>query len=182
MRVTVGRIGRAHGVRGEVVLSLVTDAPADRFADGAVLQTDPADTGPLTVRRSRWHNGRLLVVFDELGDRTAAEAARGTVLVVTVDEDARPEEPEEYYDHQLVGLQVVSVGGSVTGELRDVVHLPAQDLLVVVDHRGLEHMVPFVAELVPVVDLGAGRVTIDPPPGLFEVNVEGPEAERRPDV
>lgn len=182
MRVTVGRIGRAHGVRGEVAVSLVTDAPADRFADGAELQTDPADAGPLTVRRSRWHKGRLLVVFDELGDRAAAEAVRGTALVVAVDQDARPEEPEEYYDHQLVGLQVVSVDGAIIGELRDVVHLPGQDLLVVVDDRGREHMVPFVAQLVPGVDLGAGRVTIEPPAGLFEVNLAEPEAEGGPDL
>ncbi len=163
--VVVGRVGRAHGIRGDVAVDVRTDEPERRFADGASLRTP---TGHLTVASSRMHSGRLLVRFAELADRTAAEAARGTELRVAVDRDERPEDPEEFYDHQLVGLRVVTTEGSAVGELLRVEHHGAQDLLVIGTDRG-EVLFPFVAALVPEVDLEAGRLVLDDAPGLLDL-------------
>ena len=171
--VVVGRIGKPHGLKGEVSVEPRTDEPDRRFAAGATLQTERNRPGrpagaheSLTIRETRWHSGRLLVTFEEIGDRTAAEDARGTVLVVPVDPDERPEDPEEFYDHQLVGLAVVDPAGEPLGELTEVIHGAAQDLLVVrVGDRDV--LVPFVSALVPEVDLGAGRVVVDDRPGLL---------------
>lgn len=173
--VVVGRIGRPHGIRGEVSVEPRTDEPERRFGPGAVLATQapsslPADaTRPvrLTVRSSRWHQHRLLVTFEELGDRTAAEAARGLVLLAEVPADARPEDPEEFYDHQLVGLRVVTADGRAVGQVQAVVHGAAQDLLTVRTDTGREALVPFVTALVPEVDLDGGRVVVADRPGLL---------------
>jgi 16S rRNA processing protein RimM len=168
----VGRIGRPHGLKGEVSVEPRTDEPERRFAPGARLATEGrrpgADAGTaLTVRATRWHSGRLLVTFEEITDRTAAEDARGTLLVVPVDPTERPEDPEEFYDHQLVGLSVETTAGERVGELVEVVHGAAQDLLVVRAEDDREVLVPFVAALVPEVDLGGGRIVVDDRPGLF---------------
>ena len=169
----VGRIGKPHGLRGEVSVEPRTDEPDRRFAAGATLYVErnrpgAAETSEtLTVRGTRWHSGRLLVTFEEIADRTAAEDARGTVLVVPVDPDERPEDPEEFYDHQLVGLAVETTAGERVGELVEVVHGAAQDLLVVRATDDREVLVPFVAALVPEVDLAGGRVVVDDRPGLF---------------
>ena len=112
MRVIVGRIGKAHGIRGAVTVEVRTDEPEVRFAPGSVLITDPEATGPLVVEGAKWHSGRLLLDFEDVHDRTAAESLRGTMLSVDVDDDARPEDPDEFYDHQLVGLAVVTVEGA----------------------------------------------------------------------
>jgi len=114
IEVVVGRIGKPHGLRGEVTLDVRTDEPERRFAPGTTLRAEaPAgvDRRPssLTVARARWHQSTLLVTFEELADRNAAEAARGTVLHATIAHDETPEDPEEFYDHQLVGLDVVDV-------------------------------------------------------------------------
>ena len=167
----VGRIGKAHGLRGEVSVEPRTDEPDRRFAVGARLGVESKrpgslDTTTLTVARTRWHSGRLLVTFEEIADRNAAEDARGTMLVVPVDPDERPDDPEEFYDHQLVGLAVVTTSGEPLGDLTEVVHGAAQDLLVVAQ-GDREVLVPFVSELVPEVDLAAGRVVVDDRPGLF---------------
>jgi 16S rRNA processing protein RimM len=103
-------------------------------------------------------------------DRTAAEALRGTLLVVDVDPGEQPDDPDEFYDHQLVGLAAVDLAGAPLGEVADVLHLPAQDLLAVRAPDGRELLVPFVAAIVPTVDLAAGRVVVDPPPGLFTLD------------
>jgi 16S rRNA processing protein RimM len=169
----VGRIGKPHGLKGEVSVEPRTDEPDRRFADGARLGTRrnrpghaPGDAGTLTVRNARWHSGRLLVTFEEIAGREAAEAARGTVLVVPIDPTERPEDPEEFYDHQLVGLGVVTTTGEAVGEVAEVVHGAAQDLLVVrVGDRDV--LVPFVSALVPEVDLVAGRIVVDDQPGLL---------------
>src|SRR5690349_16561176 len=134
--IVVGRIGRPHGLKGEVSVEPRTDEPDRRFAVGARLTAErnrpgKHDAVTFTVAGTRWHSGRLLVTFEEIGDRNAAEDARGTVLVVPVDPDETPEDPEEFYDHQLVGLAVVSVDGDALGVLKEVVHGAAQDLLVV---------------------------------------------------
>ncbi|MDP9392984.1 MAG: ribosome maturation factor RimM [Actinomycetota bacterium] len=166
MELVIGRIGRAHGVRGDVTVEVRTDDPERRFATGARLRTEP-DRGPLVVADARVHSGRLLVTFEGVRDRTAAEALRGTVLVVDVDPDETPEDPEEFYDHQLVGLRAVTRDGDAVGEVVDVLHLPAQDVLVVA-RDGREVLVPFVAAIVPDVDLAAKHVVLDPPEGLLD--------------
>jgi 16S rRNA processing protein RimM len=168
MQLVVGRIGRAHGIKGEVGVEVRTDDPDLRFADGAQLLTDPPERGPLTVVETRWHSGRLLVRFKGVDDRTAAETLRGTLLVVEADEAARLEDPDEFYDHQLVGLAVVSTAGDAVGEVVDVLHLPAQDVLAIKRADGAEVLVPFVKELVPVIDLDARTVTVEPRPGLLD--------------
>jgi 16S rRNA processing protein RimM len=168
MLLVVARVGRAHGVKGEVAVEVRTDEPETRLAVGAVLVTDPPIRGPLTVRSAREHSGRLLVRFAGVDDRTEAEALRGTLLQVDVDPARTPVEDDAWYDHQLVGLAVVDLTGAPVGEVRAVLHLPAQDLLAVVRPDGSEVLVPFVAEIVPDVDLAAGRVVVDPPPGLLD--------------
>lgn len=174
--VVVGRIGRAHGIKGEVSVELRTDEPERRFADGSVLGTrTPQGTeahGPhrptsLTVHRTRWHQSRLLVTFDEILDRTAAEAVRGLTLVTDVDVDETPDDPEEFYDYQLVGLAVVTTGGVVVGEVTEVVHGAGQELLAVRAPDGHELLVPFVTALVPVVDVAGRRVEVSDIPGLL---------------
>lgn len=168
MQLVVGRIGRPHGVRGELTVEVRTDSPEHRFAPGSELATDPVKAGPLVVTGFHWHSGRLLLTFAGVEDRTAAETLRNVLLVVDVDADERPEDPDEYYDHQLVGLAVVGAGGETLGMVADVLHLPSQELLAVTTPDGREVLVPFVVELVPEVDVAGGRVLVTPPPGLFE--------------
>lgn len=174
MRLVVGHIGRAHGVRGEVVIDVRSDDPQERFVPGAVLATEGAESGPLTVRRTRWHQGRLLVSFVQVPDRTAAEKLRGTVLVVDSTELPGSSEPEEFRDHELLGLAAVTPAGAELGSVVDVVH-PNQDLLVMRTPDGGECWVPFVSAIVVDVDVAAGRVVIDPPAGLFDLEERGAE-------
>jgi 16S rRNA processing protein RimM len=165
--VVVGRIGRAHGLKGEVSVEPRTDEPERRFVVGAVLATEWRAHWPyLTVASSRTHQGRLLVHFEEIADRTTAESARGTELTVVVAPEERPEDPEEFYDHQLVGLRVETVAGVAVGELLRVEHNAAQDLLVIATGHG-EVLFPFVELLVPEVDLAGGRIVLDDRPGLL---------------
>ncbi|MEY9213541.1 ribosome maturation factor RimM [Thermobifida halotolerans] len=168
MRLVVGRIGRPHGVRGEVAVEVRTDTPEERFLEGAVLDTDPADAGPLTITAVRRHGGRLLVRFGGIADRTAAEGLRGVFLVVDSADLPPLDDPDEFHDHELIGLRVETTDGAAVGSVADILH-HAQDTLVVRGERGGEVLVPFVRELVPEVDTGAGRILIDPPPGLLEL-------------
>ena len=168
MQLVIGRIGRPHGVLGLVTVEVRTDDPQVRFAPGTALVTDPPERGPLVVTQARAHSGRLLLAFAGVDDRGAAEVLRGTLLVAEVDPDASPEDPEEFYDHQLIGLDVVGRGGARIGTVAEVLHLPGQDVLAVRRPAGPEVLVPFVAAIVPEVDLPGGRVVIDPPPGLVE--------------
>lgn len=169
MQLVIGRIGRAHGIRGEVTVDVRTDDPEGRFAPGSVILTEPAEAGPLTVAAGRVHSGRLLLSFEGVADRTAAAALRGTVLVAEVDEDEVPDDPEEFYDHQLVGLAVQTVEGRPVGEVAQMLHLPGQDVFAVQRPDGGEVLIPFVAEIVPDVDLAARRVVVDPPEGLLDL-------------
>lgn len=173
--IVVGRIGKPHGIKGEVSVETRTDEPDRRFAVGAVLKTQnkrpgDVDRAPvpsiLTVAGSRWHSGRLLVRFTELHDRTAAEQARGTLLSVPYDPEERPEDPEEFYDHQLVGLHVLTTDGREVGVLKEIVHGTAQDLLVI-GTEGADVLVPFVSQLVPEVDLPGRRILVEDRPGLL---------------
>lgn len=175
MLLVIGRVGRAHGLDGQVTVDVRTDQPQARFAAGSVVQTEPASAGPLTVRASRWHSGRLLVAFVGTEDRAAAEALRGTVLLVDGAELTSPTDPEEFLDHQLVGLPATTVAGQPLGVVEDVAHLPGNDLLVLRRPDGRELLVPFVTDIVPVVDIAAGRLIVAPPPGLLDLD-GGPEA------
>lgn len=167
MRVVVGRIGRPHGIRGEVTVETRTDEPDERFAPGAVLSVD-APVSELVVDRAHWHSGRLLVSFRGSVDRNDAEALRGLLLHVERDAAEVPDDPEEYYDSSLMGCTVELVDGSGVGTVAEVVHLPSQDLLSVRTPDDRDVLVPFVAAMVPVVDLPARRIVIDPPPGLLD--------------
>jgi 16S rRNA processing protein RimM len=173
MQLVVGRIGRPHGLRGELTVQVHTDEPDSRFAAGSVLTPEPAARGPLTVSSVRWHSGRLLVSFAGCADRTSAEDLRGTLLVMDSAEVAPAEDPNEFHDYELIGLDVATVAGEPVGVVADVLH-QGQDLLVIrPDRPGAEVLVPFVAALVPEVDVKAGRLVIDPPPGLLDLGAVG---------
>jgi 16S rRNA processing protein RimM len=187
MRLVVARIGRAHGLRGEVTVEVHTDVPERRFVRGAVLhvpdggrQRELAAAGrptTLTVTGARNHNGILLLTFAEVPDRTVAEALRDVLLEADVPEADDVVEPDAWYEHQLVGLSVVDPAGTQLGEVVGLQDRPAQDLLVVRTPAG-ERLVPFVHALVPVVDPVAGRVVVDAPPGLLDdvIDESGPQA------
>lgn len=168
MQLVVGRVGRAHGIKGEVTVEVRTDEPELRLGPGAVLATEPAATGPLTVETGRVHSGRLVLRFAGVRDRTAAEELRNTLLIAEIDPEERPEDPEEFYDHQLADLDVVTRDGRRLGRIEEISHLPGQDLLIVRTPDGGELLIPFVQEIVPEIDLAAQRVVVDPPPGLIE--------------
>ncbi len=187
MQIAVGQIVRAHGIRGEVIVAVRTDEPDVRFAPGSVLGAEPPDRGPLTVAAARWHSGRLIVAFEGIGDRTAAEGLRGTLLILDSAQIPPVADPDEFYDHELIGLGVVTAAGERVGVVADVLH-HGQDLLVVrrdgaagapgrAAVRGPavsagpaadEALVPFVGAIVTEVDVAAGRLVIDPPPGLLD--------------
>lgn len=169
IEVLVGRIGKAHGLRGEVTIAPTTDSPEQRFAPGSRLSSPTA--GALTVRQQRWQAGTLVVAFEQAADRSAAEALRGTELWAHIDADDT--DAEEFHDTALIGLGAVDPSGAPLGRVVRVLHLPAQDVLVLDTPQG-ERLVPFVTELVPEVDPAAGRVVIDPIPGLLD---EVPDAD-----
>ncbi|TDE35540.1 ribosome maturation factor RimM [Nonomuraea mesophila] len=166
MQLVVGRIGRPHGVRGEVTVEVRTDDPELRFAPGTSIATDPAGRGPLVVEGRRWHKGLLLVSFAGVSGRDAAEDLRNTMLVIDSAEVAPPEDPDEFHDHQLIGLAVETASGEPVGEVTDVLH-HGQDLLVVRRKEADDALIPFVKALVPMVDVEAGRLVVDPPEGLL---------------
>ena len=166
MQLVVGRIRRPHGIHGDLLVEVRTDEPDSRFAVGAELSTDPASNGPLTVLSARSHSGQMIIAFAEVTDRTAAEDLRGTWLVLDSAELDPTDDPDEFHDHELIGLAAVSADGERLGVVADVRH-HGQDLLVINRERGEELLVPFVAAIVPEVDVAAGRLVIDPPPGLL---------------
>ncbi len=168
MQVTVGRIGRPHGIRGDVVVGVRTDEPELRFARGSRLDTDPADVGPLTVAAIKWHSGELLVRFEGIGDRDAAAELRGTWLTVDSATIAPPADPDEFRDADLVGLSVRTLDGTPVGTVADVLH-SGQDVLVIKSPDGRDIMIPFVKPLVPEVDVPAGYLAINPPEGLLNL-------------
>ncbi|WGT46303.1 ribosome maturation factor RimM [Tessaracoccus lacteus] len=166
VEVTVGRFGRAVGIRGEIAVELRTDEPARRFRPGVSLRL--GDTGrSVEIDQVRWNRGRLAVTLVGYPDRTAVEALTGLLLHALVPSDERPSEPEEYFDRQLVGLKVLDHRGAQVGTVTEVLHMPAQEVLQV-DVTGEERLVPFVSALVPVVDLASGHVQLADVPGLLE--------------
>jgi 16S rRNA processing protein RimM len=179
MQVTVGRIGRAHGVRGDVVVGVRTDEPELRFAPGSRLDTAPVGVGPLTVAGYRWHSGDLLVRFAEVSDRDAAAELGGTWLMVDSAALGALDDPDEFRDGDLVGLSVRTVDGTVVGTVADVLH-HGQDVLAIdpaaatgaagaAGARAEQILIPFVKAIVPEVDIAAGVLVIDPPEGLLNL-------------
>jgi 16S rRNA processing protein RimM len=166
----VGIAVRAHGLRGELVVEVHTDSPQERFAPGVSLiaRRPDAPAGTLTVESARPHSGRLLVRFAEAPDRDAAEALRGTRLLVAADAIAPPEDEEEFHVHQLEGLRAELEDGTVVGTVRDVTHGPGGELLVLARPERADALVPFVRAIVPMVDLTAGRLVLTPPEGLLD--------------
>jgi len=169
MQLVVGRILRPHGVRGELVVEVRTDSPSERFAVGSVMETDPAAAGPLTITGLRPHQGRLLVTFDTYADRDVADDLRGVLLCVDSSTVSEPADPDEFNDHQLVGLRAETESGELIGEVVRIDHAPASDLLVLRLTDGRQGLVPFVRSIVPTVDVAGGRVVLTPPDGLFDL-------------
>jgi 16S rRNA processing protein RimM len=173
VRVIVGRIGRPHGIRGEVVIGVRTDEPDLRFAAGAILgvgqslDDDPPAGATLQVAAKRWHSGQLLVAFAGITDRAAAGELTGSWLSVDSSQLPAPPDPDEFRDHELMGLSVRTRAGRAVGVVTDVRHY-GQDLLVVRHPDGEEYLVPFVRAIVPEVDVAGGLIVIDPPPGLLD--------------
>jgi 16S rRNA processing protein RimM len=171
MELVVGRVARAHGVTGEVVVDIRTDDPDTRFAPGTTLRARPSRGGPerdYVVDSAREHSGRLLVRLDGVADRNAAEALKGTVFLVDTADLPPIEDPDEFYDHQLEGLQVVTTTGTTVGSVAEVLHTAAGELLSVRSEDG-EVLVPFVSAIVTSVSLADQIIEIDPPEGLLEL-------------
>ena len=171
--VVVGRIGRPHGVRGLATVEVRTDDPDLRFAPGTALTTDPHERGPITVVGRKWHSGTLLLQLagpsgEVYGTREDVEALRNTLLLVPVTDLPEIEDPDSFYDHQLVGLTARRTDDTVLGTVTAVRH-EAQDLLVVRLADGRDALIPFVTAIVPTVDLAAGVLVVDPPEGLLEL-------------
>lgn len=171
IELVVGRIGKPHGLRGEVTVEVRTDEPDLRFAVGSSLDARPAKGASLqwtslTVRTLRWHQGVLLLGFEEIADRNAAESVRGTMLQVTVAPEETTGDPDAFYEHQLVGLEVRDLEGTVIGKVTGLQTGTAQDLIQVKATDGRPTLVPFVGALVPEVDLAGGFVVVADRPGL----------------
>jgi 16S rRNA processing protein RimM len=165
----VGRVAKAHGIAGELAVDIHTDSPDERFVPGAVLSARLRDRSvrPVTVTSVRAHSGRLLVRFDEVPDRTAAEGMRGAQLLVDAADLPPSDDPDAFYDHELEGLAAELVDGTTLGTVREIARSPGGELLVVDLADGTEALVPFVREIVPRVDVAGGRIVIDPPEGLL---------------
>jgi len=169
MDVVVGRIAKAHGIRGELAVDVRTDSPEERFKIGAAVTTKLRDGSKreLTIAAAREHSGRLLVRFEEVLTRDVAETLRGALLLADTDTLPPTADPDEFYDHELAGLRAELADGTVVGKVVEIVHSPAGELLEL-DVDGREVLVPFVRAIVPTVDVDGGRVVLDPPEGLLD--------------
>ena len=181
-QVRVGRLTKAHGLKGALKIELSTDDPARRFTPGATFDLQVPTSSPwhgktLELIELRWYNGSPVGFFVGVTDRTAAESLVKAILWVDQDPTQLPDEPDAWYDYQLVGLRALREGAEV-GTVARVDHLPAQDLLAIATPSG-EVLVPFVAAIVPAVDIAAGTLTLTPPAGLFE---ELPDDDPEPDA
>ena len=170
MLLTVGRIGRVHGIRGEVTVEVLTDSPEERFYPGAQLATEPARAGGLIISSARWHNSTLLLSFVGFDDRNSGESLRNVKLLADVDLD--DVDDDEYHIQQLMGLKVFHISdlqfSHEIGEVSGVITGVAQDLLEITKPDGRKFLIPFVKALVPTVDISGGKVLIDPPGGLID--------------
>ena len=172
MELVVGRVAKAHGVTGEIVVDVRTDDPDGRFVRGNSLRGRASRGGAersFTIESVRAHGGRLLVRLAGVADRDSADALRGTLFLVDSDDLPPIAEPDEYYDHQLEGLRVRTVAGVEVGIVAEVLHTAGGELLSVKTEAGREILVPFVSAIVPMVSLADGVVEIDPPVGLLDL-------------
>ena len=164
MKLTVARIGRAHGLKGEVSVEVHTDIPEQRLVPGERFETDPADAGPLTVAASRTQGARWYVRFEEVTSKEQAEVVRNAHLVIDGEES---DEDDAWFVHEIVGLTAIRPDGEVLGTVTDLLTMPAQDLLEVKQADGYRAMIPFVDEFVPEVNIDDATITITPPHGLL---------------
>jgi 16S rRNA processing protein RimM len=179
MQLQVARIGKPHGIRGEVTVQVLTDAPGDRFVPGTEFVVEPASAGPLTVNSARWNKDILLLGFEEIGTRNEAETLRGAKLFIET-EELDEDDDEGWYEHELVGLEA-RIGSSVVGKVTALNTMPVQDLLMVTTPEGKEILVPFVEQIVPEVNVEEGFILLTPPDGLFELNAEDEAAASEPE-
>jgi len=180
----VGRLTKAHGLKGAIKIELYTDDPERRFVPGAVFTLQVPTSSPwhgktLELSELKWYNTHPVAFFKDVPDRTTAESLLKAILWVDQDLTESPDEEDAWFDHQLVGLSVIRDGVKV-GTISLVEHLPAQDLLHVATDAG-EVLVPFVKAIVPSVDVKGGTLTVTPPPGLFEELPDDPEDPEDPD-
>ncbi|TFD92006.1 ribosome maturation factor RimM [Cryobacterium lactosi] len=176
----VGRLTKAHGLKGAIKLELFTDDPGRRFVPGAVFTLQVPTSSPwhgktIELVELRWYNQHAVGFFKGVPDREAAETLAKAILWIDQDSAEQTDEEDAWYDHQLVGLAVVRDGVQI-GTLTRLEHLPAQDLLIVKTANG-EVMIPFVKAIVPSVDIKAGVITITPPPGLLEELPDEPDTD-----
>jgi 16S rRNA processing protein RimM len=179
MQLQVARIGKPHGIRGEVTVQVLTDAPGDRFVPGTEFVVEPASAGPLTVNSARWNKDILLLGFEEIGTRNEAETLRGAKLFIET-EELDEDDDEGWYEHELVGLEA-RIGSSVVGKVTALNTMPVQDLLMITTPEGKEILVPFVEQIVPEVNVEEGFILLTPPDGLFELNAEDEAAASEPE-
>lgn len=166
MLLVVGRIGRAHGVRGDTSVEIRTDRPEDRFYIGAKLETDPKEKGPLVIRDAKVHSGTLLLSFEGVNDRTAVESLRNVLLLAEVDPADSNLVEDEFHISQIVDCHVFDEVGKEWGIVTDVLQLPGQDTLVV-NYMDKEVLVPFVKAHVPDVDIKNKKLTVTNFAGLL---------------
>jgi 16S rRNA processing protein RimM len=174
-KLRVGRLVKAHGLKGAIKLELYTDSPDQRFQPGQILELQVPETSEwfgktITVSELRFYNQAPVLFLQGIDDRSKAETLIKAILLIETESDVLPEEPEAWYDNQLVGLKAL-VGTESVGSVIRVDHLPAQDLLAIETANG-EVLVPFVKQIVPKVDIESGQLLLTPPDGLFEVNQE----------
>lgn len=167
----MGRLLKAHGLKGAIKLELYTDSPNERFYKGAVLQLQVPEDSPwfgktVTVLELKWFNTSPVLFLEGITDRESAESLIKAILLIDQPLDVSPDEPEAWYDHQLAGLKVMRAGVEIGSVIR-VDHMPAQDLLAI-SLDGKEVLLPFVKAFVPKVDVKAGLIEVTPPGGLFE--------------
>ena len=179
-KLRVGRLVKAHGLKGALKLELYTDSPDQRFRAGQELELQVPETSEwfgktVKVAELRFYNQSPVLFLEGIQDRSQAETLVKAILLIETDLEQLPEDPEAWYDHQLVGLNAL-VGEEVVGKVIRVDHLPAQDLLAIETSNG-EVLVPFVKQIVPSVDIKKGQVVLTPPTGLFEVNLPGGESD-----
>ncbi|VEG53584.1 16S rRNA-processing protein RimM [Mycolicibacterium aurum] len=173
MDLVVGRVVKAHGVTGELTVDVRTDDPEGRFRRGATLRGRPSRGGAereYVIESMRPHGERLLVRLVGIGDRDSAEALRGTLFLVDAAQLPPIDDPDEFYDHQLEGMAVETVGGDRVGTVAEVLHTAAGELLSIKDADGAEILVPFVSAIVTAVSLEDQTIQIDPPEGLLELD------------
>jgi 16S rRNA processing protein RimM len=172
VELTVGRVLKAHGVTGEIVVEVRTDDPERRFAPGATVRAEGRgdQRRSYVVEAVREHGARLLLRLAGIADRDSADALRGSVFVIDSADLPPIAEPDTYYDHQLEGLRVRTSAGEELGAVTDVLHTAAGELLAVRRADGGELLVPFVAAIVASVSLVDRVVEIDPPEGLLDIS------------